>query len=250
MDVARCKTVVVDILRGLAEYTRPVRPSMLLPLAIGLSRSPGWMPSMLPIALIPLTMFPSLLFDAGPVVAAASIATWTTWGVVSLTAMWLGCVESIRYFRRRVAAHCPRFWCEVGRLAWHGIFLGCITMMTISGIADVFNAQELKEISWSIARVIPTCGLWGFLSAASASYLLSLLRWSRPSGRAAECVDFFAPLIISGFIFDYVLDNWPPDRLWPDAAMLSVVALLACTVLASGVVASAMGLKRFETKGG
>ena len=167
---------------------------------------------MMPIALLPLAIIPNLLlgnFFNGPVVDAFCIATLLTWGGVSCAAMSLGCVESIRYFRRRFAVLYPRFWCEIARLAWHGIFIGFITMMTISCVAGIFKAAGLETFTWSIAMEIPGYCRWMFLFAAGTVYTLSLLRWTWPTGRAAECVHFFLPLIVSGSIFDYVLDNWP-----------------------------------------
>lgn len=225
-----------DVLRALIASRHPIGPTRWGAMARALSRSPGFLPSTLLIALFGTTLFVNALIGPwrfGPIESAVSVATWLTWGSVSCLAMSIGCIHSLRNIRRLGVRSLLRFrlWFELGRLSWNAAFLGFVLMATGSFVGSIWPVKLPEANLWLAGKAAVGCLVILFAIAGTIGYALALARWRLPTGRAFECVHFFLPLVASGCLLVFAVDGWPPPALWPEGILLALAAVLGCFIL-------------------
>ena len=242
-----------EYLHALIAVFKPIGPKLWLPAAYALSRSSGWMPSMLLVAMFGATMFVNnLIFQwiNGPVARVMSVATWLTWGLVSCLAMSMGSTHAVRNVRRLGLRSILRFrlWFELGRLAWHAMFLGVVLAASVAYVGSALNVKQIEAVVWPFVHWTVEPLLVSFAMTGAIGYILAVSRWRIPSGRGFECVNFFLPLGASIYLLIYVIGPWPPVVIWPDGVITVLVGSLAFSLIIISFLITVYRMQKSEAR--
>ncbi|TWU07111.1 hypothetical protein CA54_55160 [Symmachiella macrocystis] len=231
----RLKADLIELVKLPLYYlhiARPVPAHLIWSTARALSQGAGFMPTMFLLALCGIVFAGSALLQnwLGAWAAVAyNIFAWSTWGLVAYLAIIVAGWDSVTNVRRLGLRGIlrSRFWFEWGRLLWHIMFLVFATATAISWIAGPLGAIDLSRRVWQISRDVIVPIFPAFIVAGIIGYLVAVIRWSLPRGRAFECVNWFLMLLAAMYFSEIVLETWPPQKVWPNG----VVFVGACVLL-------------------